>query len=353
MKRGTSAARGAKPPGGPDIPPPVEETSRWEVVGPEVHEFDGETLAIAEDHAEHTPTLTGILVARHGRLVLERYYRGGDLDRAGPAFSVTKSVVSALVGIALRDGKLSNLNAKLVDYLGEDLSARADPRVSEIKLRDLLTMTAGFQSGPEAFTGGAAPPDRHLVQAILSRRMASVPGSRFAYDNGAVHLVSAILTRATGMSAAAYASTELFRPLGIDEAALWSADRQGNSHGAYGLQLTGRDLAKLGQLYLRAGQWRGRSLIPAPYVRASTKRQVPVGDSGGGYGYLWWTRAARKDVPRFFAAAGYGGQFVACVPKHDLVVVTTSNASAPPGREYALLFRRVLAAVRTSPTASA
>jgi CubicO group peptidase (beta-lactamase class C family) len=353
MKRRRTVARGGRPLRRGGLPPPVEETNRWEVTAPEVYGLDAEAFAAAEDHAEQkVPSLTGILVAHHGRIVLERYYRGGALDRASPAFSITKSFVSALVGIALRDRMLPSLNEKLVNYLRADLPGHADPRVSEIRLRDLLTMTAGFESGPEAFAGGAAASDRNLVQAILSRPMASAPGSRFAYDNGAAHLVSAVLTQATGMSAAAYASTELFRPLGIDEDAWWSADRQGNSHGAYGLQLTGRDLAKLGELYLRGGCWGERRLIPARYVRASTRRQVRVGGSGGGYGYLWWTHGARKDAPRFFAAAGYGGQFVVAVPEHDLVVVTTSNASKPPGREYRLLFRRVLATVRTSPQRS-
>jgi CubicO group peptidase (beta-lactamase class C family) len=347
MERGR-AARGNDASSGNDEPLPVEETSRWEAALPETHGLDPEALEAAGRQAEETPALTGIVVAQHGRLVLERYTRGGAVDRAGPAFSVTKSVVSALVGIALRDGKLPSLDAKLVDYLGAYVGESSDPRVAEIRLRDLLTMTAGFKSGPEAFADAAIPADRNLVRAILSRPIVSAPGSRFAYDNGTVHLVSAILTQATGMPAAAYASTELFPPLGVDEQAWWSADREGNSHGAYGLQLSGRDLAKLGQLYLRRGRWSGRALIPAQYVQASTRKQVQVGEAGGGYGYLWWTRAAQRDVPRFFTAAGYGGQFVACVPKHDLVVVTMSNASTPPGSEYPLLFRRVLAAVQAT-----
>jgi CubicO group peptidase (beta-lactamase class C family) len=182
--------------------------------------------------------------------------------------------------------------------------------------------------------------------------MSSPPGNRFTYDNGNSHLLSAVLTEATGMSTAEYARRKLFRPLGIDEGGLWPADPQGITRGAVGLQLRPRDFAKLGELYLRGGRWNGRQIVPADYVRESTTMQVRLAPRPGhGYGYHWRVADAlggQANRPFSFAALGYAGQSIAVVPSHDLVVVTTAQGD-PDWNPADLVLRFIVPAVSASP----
>jgi CubicO group peptidase (beta-lactamase class C family) len=191
---------------------------------------------------------------------------------------------------------------------------------------------------------------RDWVRHILGRKLATTPGTTFAYSNASSHLLSAIVADATGQSTLAYARARLFSPLGIHtEHALvgvdapnvspalrqayeraevaWPTDPQGYHTGFSGLKLPSRDLAKLGYLYLNGGRWDGVQVIPADYVRASTRRQsVPPPAAGvDGYGYQWWVTTEHGHPS--FVAVGYGGQFVQVIPDLDLVVVITSDAA--------------------------
>lgn len=198
--------------------------------------------------------------------------------------SVTKSVVSTLVGIALGEGKLKTLDLRVGDVLGGTIPAGADPRVRSITLRELLTMTAGLSFGQTDPTGegsGAYRTTPDWIRTILGAPLASDPGASFSYDNGEAHLVSALLQRVIGTTAAAFARKELFRPLRIN-AVRWSADRQGVTDGAVGLELSPRDLAKLGELYLRGGRWGGRQLVPAAYVRVATSPHISAQQADAG-----------------------------------------------------------------------
>jgi CubicO group peptidase (beta-lactamase class C family) len=321
---------------------PVEKTGVWSRVTAAREGVDAKRLAAADRWAQsRVPALTSLLVARHGRLVFERYYHLGAPNQRVPILSVTKSIISTLVGIALADGKLKTLDVKLRDVLGSDIPADADPRVPLITLRELLTMTAGFGStatDPFGDGGNAYRTTPNWVHTILGSPPATDPGTAFAYDNGDAHLVSAILQHVTGETAAAFARANLFHPLRINPGN-WSADRQGVTDGAAGLELYPRDLAKLGELYLRAGRWGDRQVVPALYVRAATTGQVSpeAAVPGLGYGYFWWTYRG-PGVPRLFLALGSGGQFVIVVPSRDAVIVLTSSstASTPGATELTL-----------------
>lgn len=320
----------------------VEDESRWVVADPAAEGFDAAALARADRYAARSvPSLTSLLVVRHGRLVFERYYREAARDDRNHVFSVTKSVVAALVGIALRDGELRSVDQHLGEFV--DLPAGADPTWRLVTLRDLLTMTSGL--APQGAIPYFATSD--WVEAILLQPFVREPSTAFAYDDRGPHLLSAVLSRATGSSAAELARRELFEPLGIGPGWVWSADPQGISAGGAGLHLAPRDLAKLGVLFLREGRWGDEQLVPADFVRDATKQQVAVGPPGGGYGYLWWTNEAADPLPASFVAVGAGGQIVAVYPSLDLVVVTTSAAGdAPFDRFEELIERRVLPAVR-------
>jgi CubicO group peptidase (beta-lactamase class C family) len=279
--------------------------------------------------------VASLLVARHGRLVFERYYRGERAADRLPVFSITKSFISALIGIALADGSLRSIDESLVRFLPEGFGPATDARARSITLRQLLTMTAGFFRTPPV-----RPDDP--VPALINRPLYANPGTTFSYDGGSSDLLSAVLTRATGMTAADYAERHLFAPLGI-RGARWAPQADGSSQGAVGLALRPRDLLAFGQLYLDGGTWRGSRVLPVSWVDVSTRQHVQVGRDVW-FGYHWWI--VRGPV-RFFAALGYGGQAIVVAPRLDEVVVITGSSDDPKPRFT--LARLVMQATRDAP----
>lgn len=287
--------------------------------------------------------LRAVVVATDDDIVFEKYY-GTDADAYWGMQSVTKSVVSTLVGIALDEGLIGSLE----DTLAQLLPRHADLMSSQtagITLRQLLTMTAGFPA-EERFGGPAFARSLDWVRHIL-RHPELPPGERFQYSNGTSHLLSAILTEATGVSALDYARRRLFDPLGIDtRPALqvrsrhsmsprdalgmydragfaWPVDPQGVSTGWWGLRLRPRDMVRFGQLFLSGGRWEGEQLVPAEWVAKATTEQVAVDGLLDGYGFQWWT--GQTDGAHSFHALGYGGQHIVVVPDRGLVVVVASR----------------------------
>jgi CubicO group peptidase (beta-lactamase class C family) len=243
--------------------------------------------------AEKPPGMNGItsvLVMKHGRLVRENYYGGLKASDRVPVFSVTKSVTSALAGIAIARGELSGL--------GEPLPWRR-----QIALRQLLSMTAGYAP---SFNFQTTDP-----QSIASRPRPNAPGT-FSYDSGSLDLVGDLIERATGMSLAEYARHRLFGPMGIRDL------RWPGSHGASGLLLRPRELLAFGELYLEGG----RHVVPARWVRLSTRAHVRI-NRALGYGYGWWVKQ------HSYEALGYLGQVLAVYPRRDEVVVVTSTGANP------------------------
>ena len=258
------------------------------------------------------PSVRSVLVVRHGYLVVERYRQGVKAGDGHDVRSVTKSFVSALVGIALRDRQLQGLDQTVEELLADHLPATADPRLRRVTVEQLLTMSSGL-AGDDASLGGddqifdrmAQSPD--WVRHILGRRLDSTPGEDAAYSSASSHLLSAIVADATGQSTLAFARAKLFGPLGIaaDNAleqtishwpptpaelvayerapVAWPTDPQGYHFGFGGLRLPARDLAKFGYLYLNGGRWDGAQVVPADYVAASTRPQSEPRGSGG----LW------------------------------------------------------------------
>ena len=249
------------------------------------------------------PGVTSVLVAKHGRITREDYYAGLKANDRVPVFSITKSVVSALVGIALADGQLRSVDERLTDFF-----PGADAR---IRLRHLLSMTAGY--GHQLNFGDTD------AAALAARPLVNPPGTTFNYDSGSSDLLAAIVERATGMSIADYARTRLFAPMGIRDV------RWPGSHGGSGLLLRPRELLAFGQLYLDQGIRHGRHVVPASWVRASTSPHIRVEPRYGitdGYGYDWWIETRGQP---FFAAHGYLGQALVVFPRLDEVVLVTSN----------------------------
>jgi CubicO group peptidase (beta-lactamase class C family) len=272
--------------------------------------------------AEQYPKIRSLVLARGGCVAFEYYKEGVNAQSLSPVRSVTKSVLSILVGIAISRGYL-RLDQKISEVLPEALNPAVEPRVRDISIRDLLTMTSGFDSAP--FGARAAVPPSEMWQWSLYRRVQYPPGVQFHYDDEAVNLLSVVLTHAIKQNAQAFAEQNLFGPLGITNFN-WLADKDGYLIGADTLALTARDMAKIGLLYLRGGRWRDRQIVSDDYVADSTAKHHEGGGPtrGAGYGYLWWVKPTRTGLDAFFAS-GEGSQLIYVVPKLDLVVAMAGS----------------------------
>lgn len=261
------------------------------------------------------------LVYRDGELLGEWHESGK--DAVGPLYSCTKSVLSTLIGIALNLGDIGSLQQPISDYLIG--AARRNETIQAITIEHLLTMTPGFDwpdfdKPYKTFRASQDP-----IAFTLERSVIHTPGHAFTYNSGGSHLLSAILTKATGMSALRYAERHLFGPLDF-RAAKW-AERGGVSEGGTGLSLYGHDLAKIGMLHLRRGRWDDMQLLPEQWVeeaaslrhRALLHYEPPI---YGGYGYHWWVSPEEhNDCADCYFAFGHGGQYLMNIPSLSLTIV--------------------------------
>lgn len=277
-----------------------------------------------------------VIVATGDEVVLAEYQLADPGDYVDTE-SVTKSVMSTLVGIAVDQGLIDGVDATLGDLLPDERMSRD---VADTTLEQVLTMTGGF-------AGSYLEPTQDFVrsrdwtQAVLADADPSAAGS-FAYSNDGAHLLSAVLTEATGTSVLAYARRVLLDPLGVEsrpaaqplavrrnvaayEAAdfAWPVDPQGRATGWGLLKLRPEDLLALGRLHLAGGRWEGTQVVSADWVAEATRSHVEASGAGEGYGYLWWVDEA--DGSPSYRAWGYAGQMVEVVPERDLVVVVASE----------------------------
>lgn len=307
-------------------------TRGWITAAPQTQDMDLEILEKGISLLEQTfPTPHSLLVVRHGYLVVEKYYGLGPGTYQDVA-SVGKSVISALVGIAIEQGYIKGLDQKIVDYFPQAVTPGMDPRFNDITIRHLLTMTPGFYwpeeepvAGPSVdkwFGRGCLPEDLFRLPMIAE------PGRAFQYCTACTHLLSAILSISTGMTARDFAQETLFTPLGISSDDWnWFATSYGYNTGGWAIYLTPRDMAKFGYLYLRHGEWDGKQIISPDWVHESTRRQFKFPDSRvEGYGYLWVVTNL-KGHPAYYAK-GHGGQYIYVLPTLDLVVVVTQETES-------------------------
>jgi CubicO group peptidase (beta-lactamase class C family) len=284
--------------------------------------LDTALLAAAYRRAAELPRLRSLLVSWRGELVGERYFRGTRRADAANIKSASKSIMSALVGIAIERGHLRGTNQTLAELLPAYFDARSDPRKRAITVSDLLSMRAGLQS--TSFENyGSWVTSRNWVRDAIRRPMVAEPGGEMIYSTGSTHLLSAALTRATGASTLAFARTRLATPLGIT-IRRWARDPQGIYFGGNDMYLTPRDMLRFGELYLHGGARDGRQIVPRAWIDSSFVARGRSGWSGHEYGYGWWIRSS--GAHRVYFAWGYGGQFIFLVPSLELVVVTTSDS---------------------------
>jgi CubicO group peptidase (beta-lactamase class C family) len=285
-------------------------------------------IAEARTAAAALPRLHSLIVTRRGATVLEYYAKGAAANRPTNVKSASKSVIAALIGIAIDRRIIKSVNEPIVRFFPQ-LARDPDPRKARITIEDLLTMRAGLVS--TSFGNyGAWVGSRNWIDYVLRRPLEADPGSVMEYSTGNSHLLSAILTRATGRTTWAFAQEALARPLGFT-LSRWPRDPQGIYFGGNDMLMTPRQLLALGELYLNRGRRGDRQLLPAAWVEAScTGRGRSRFNPDQTYGYGWWQRdfAGRQGCFGW----GYGGQYVIVFQELGLVIVTTSSTSVSDER---------------------
>lgn len=308
-------------------------------------------FAAAVRAGESMPRLYSLLVSRGGEMLVERYFNGRDQADIANVKSVSKSVISALVGIAIDEGHIRSLDQPIADYFGARLARDADAPKKAITIEHLLTMQSGLETTSNRNYGAwVLSPD--WVEFALRQPLETRPGTRMTYSTGNTHLLSAILTQATGRDTLTYARDVLARPLGFHLAA-WPKGPTGIYFGGNDMELTPRQMLAFGELYLNGGRANGRQIVPESWVEASlVPRAESTREQDRYYGYGWWIRdSAGVETPY---AWGYGGQFIILAPELDTVVVATS-ASTPDSsrRDHRRVLHDMIESLIVAPLAAA
>ncbi|WP_375200360.1 serine hydrolase domain-containing protein [Bacillus sp. RS11] len=331
----------------------MQTTINWQMVESENVKMDSNKLSELEQTitCEYS-NINGIVIVRNGSLAYEKYFNGKGREDTHHVASVTKSVLSALIGIAIAKGYIKSVEQKVLDFF-PDYSL--DAKKHDITLRHLLTMTV-----PYPFVDWQEPLDILCQQQDWVQYTLDIMGEKgdvgmFKYSTAGAHLLSAILTRSTGKNARAFANEHLFTPLGMKEipdyrmdaygfddlfgknVKGWVHDPNGNSTGGWGLTLTTRDMARFGYLYLNNGIWGNNEVLPERWIRESTE----LNDNH--YGYLWWLR--QEDGIFTYAAIGDGGNMICCIPKMNMVVAITSEFMMNPRDRWLLINEHIIPAV--------
>ncbi len=308
----------------------------------------------------------GLLIVRDGKLAVEEYFRGQiyvnagnrfgptvefDRDRIHNLASVTKSVTSALTGLAIEQGFIDSVNDSIHLYL-PDLADFMQDQKKRILVKHLLTMTSGWTWSENTDMVPSNDMYQFNVQPnpllfLVNKGMAAEPGDSWVYNGGAVTLLGKVIENASGMGLEAFSKRYLFEPLGITDFQ-WPYIKP-NLVAAHGdLKLRPRDMAKIGQLYLDGGLWQGRRLLSEEWVNKSVERSIAFQDGHLlGYAYLWWLRRypmGAGEVDAFFAS-GWGGQRIIVMPELDMVVVLTGGNYESPEPVDEIMERHVIPAV--------
>jgi CubicO group peptidase (beta-lactamase class C family) len=284
-------------------------------------------LEQAVEAAAELSRLHSLLVSRHGEVVLERYFNGRRAGSQANIKSASKSIVSALVGIAIDRGLIKDVKQPIATFF-PDLLASSDAPKRAITIEDLLTMRSGLETTSNR-NYGAWVQSRNWVGHVLSRPLIAAPGTIMEYSTGNTHLLSAIVTKATGESTWQFAQETLAKPLGFT-LPQWPRDPQGIYFGGNDMLMTPRQMLTVGELYLHRGRWNGRQIVPEKWIETSFVPRARSRFNDRLYGYGWWMREIAGC--QAYYAWGFGGQFIILMPELDLVIVSTSAATVSDDR---------------------
>ena len=290
------------------------------------HYFDIDSLNEALNDAANVKDLYSLLIGRYGELIVEKYYNNHEPNSLHDVRSVTKSITSILVGIALDKGYISGADQMMHEYLNPIVDSIETDKL-QISIEHLLTMSGGFewvQFGDwSEYSNWRRADDQ--INYILEKPIIHTPGQIFNYNDAASHLLSVIVAEASGMDLKDFAQQYLFDPLSI-ESRSWIKDNRGYPLGCVALYLTSRDMYKIGTMFLQNGMYNGQRIVSEDWVQKSTEAQISTAGVipfGANYGYLWWVD--ESDDIGYYMAMGYGGQFILVVPEKNLVIVATCD----------------------------
>jgi CubicO group peptidase (beta-lactamase class C family) len=296
-------------------------TKAWPVSTPEEQGMQSGALARLVETVGKYPQ-DSLLIVRHGKIVLDAYYTPYQPNIAHDLRSVTKSVVSTLTAIELRNGQLDSVDHPVIDLFPDKPIQNIDENKKAMTVQHLLDMTSGIEWTEKAYTPGETvmrmyqAPDRTAF--VLNQPMSNAPGAKFYYNSGNPYVLSALITAKTGQNALDYAKKELFGPLGITSAKWGGVDAQGVTDGEAGLSLAPHDMARFGYLYLHNGMWEDKQIIPSSWVDQARMGKVAA-TFGFHYANLWWSLPEKGA----YMALGRHSQLIMVLPKLDVVVAMT------------------------------
>ena len=286
-------------------------------------EAEGISSAVIEGFVraadEQVNAMNSFMLVRHGKVVAEGWWTPYSAEAPHTLYSLSKSFTSTAVGLAVAEGKLS-ISDEVLKFFPDDAPENATNNLKAMRVHDLLRMSTGHQTEPRLNDRKDEP----WTKIFLAHPVPNKPGTHFLYNTAGTYMQSAIVQKVTGQTVLDYLRPRLFEPLGIENPR-WGTSPQGVSLGGYGLDVRTEDIAKFGQLYLQKGQWDGKQLVPAEWVKAATSLETsngsnPNSDWEQGYGYQFWR--CRHGAYR---GDGAFGQFCVVMPEQDAVVAITSG----------------------------
>jgi CubicO group peptidase (beta-lactamase class C family) len=298
-------------------------TKKWQVSTPEEQGMQSQMLAdMLEVIEKNSYNIDSVLIIRNGYIVLDAYFHPFANGLRHPIHSCTKSIMSALIGIAIDKGFIKSVDQPVTDFFANRTIANMDDQKKSMTLEHLLMMASGFDckdSYLHDWSGLIAMEESEdWAQYVLDLPMAGPPGKDFEYCNGVSYLLSAIVHHTTGMKTLDFARKYLFNPLGISEI-VWAQSPQGIDIGYGRMWLKTHEMARIGWLYLNKGRWGQKQIVPAAWVEASTRGHIEA-VPGDQYGYHWWVNNSGS-----YAAVGYKGQYIFVEPDTNMVVVFTGD----------------------------
>ena len=294
-----------------------------------VEPVDQTKLDAAFSRAAGMTNLKSLVVSRNGTIVKEAYFNGGGADLTHDVRSVTKSVAAILTGIAIDKGLIQSAEQPIDSFirpLVPDLSTEK----GKITIGNLLSMSSGFEWDElnSEFGYNNWVLAENQVQYLFAKPLTSLPGLTFTYNSAALHILSVIISRAAKMQTLEFANIHFFEKLETG-ARNWQTDRQGYNNGGAGLELTPREMIKIGNLILDKGEYMGRRIVSQEWITRMKGHQISLADNtmnyANGYGFGWWTGEGSKG--NYVFANGWGGQFIVVVPDYKLVITATNKWS--------------------------
>ena len=289
----------------------------------QTHAVKNEALDKISEEASAIASLRSLIIQQHGVLLHEEYNTGRTATKDFNIKSASKSIIGLLTGIAVEEGFIPTIDEPISRYFADYFEENPNPKKENITIRNLLSMQAGLRSTSSG-NYGAWVISNNWVEFALDQDFVSEIDGRMVYSTGTSHLLSVIITKATGMSTKAFAEKYLFEPLNIRVGG-WDRDPQGFYMGGNNMALSPKDLLKIGQMLLDDGRWEGKQIIAPAWIKDSFKTYTYSNYNPYGYGYQWWNKETAGYTT--FFAWGHGGQYIMMIPELDAVVVMTSSVT--------------------------